>query len=383
MRSFSTALALLTLTSVAIAQTPITSLPYLYDWVNPAPLAKQLDGLTCVGGDGHWGCYIDQNTPMFVVDSGAGLVKTNIKDAAATLFTRVDATGRTLAGGEVFTFQATRNGGPTPTGTVQVYANSTLIKTINVTDLSTTMQSFWAFLPAEVGNSVFTISIVANTNKVVSFDNTNITGGALPITLASFKASFSSQSVTLLWSTLSEINNYGFYVQKSVDNTIWSDIPNSFQPGFGTTTDVHSYSFTDNTTPPGNYYRLRQVDLDGTDHISEVLSMTTAINPQPVVKEFALSQNYPNPFNPKTGIRFSVPTQSGRDGQVSGVSDVSLIVYDVLGREVAVLVNERKAAGTYEVLFDGTGLASGVYIYRLTAGQAESFVASRQMILAK
>jgi hypothetical protein len=111
--------------------------------------------------------------------------------------------------------------------------------------------------------------------------------------------------------------------------------------------------------------------------------MTTAINPQPVVKESALSQNYPNPFNPKTGIRFSVPTQSGRDGQVSGVSDVSLIVYDVLGREVAVLVNERKAAGTYEVLFDGTGLASGVYIYRLTAGQAESFVASRQMILAK
>ena len=109
------------------------------------------------------------------------------------------------------------------------------------------MQSFWAFLPAEVGNSVFTISIVANTNKVVSFDNTNITGGALPITLASFKASFSSQSVTLLWSTLSEINNYGFYVQKSVDNTIWSDIPNSFQPGFGTTVDVHSYSFTDNT----------------------------------------------------------------------------------------------------------------------------------------
>jgi hypothetical protein len=92
---------------------------------------------------------------------------------------------------------------------------------------------------------------------------------------------------------------------------------------------------------------------------------------------FALLQNYPNPFNPKTGIRFQVP----------GVSDVRLSVYDILGREVAVLVNERKAAGTHEVPFDATGLASGVYIYRLTAslpaGQAGSFTATRLMSLVR
>jgi photosystem II stability/assembly factor-like uncharacterized protein len=85
---------------------------------------------------------------------------------------------------------------------------------------------------------------------------------------------------------------------------------------------------------------------------------------------FSLSQNYPNPFNPKTAIRY----------QVSGVSDVKLVVYDLLGREVAVLVNEKKAAGNYEVSFDGARLASGVYFYRLTAG---SFVQSRKMILLK
>jgi M6 family metalloprotease-like protein len=92
--------------------------------------------------------------------------------------------------------------------------------------------------------------------------------------------------------------------------------------------------------------------------VSEVPEVTT------------LNQNYPNPFNPKTGVRY----------QVSGVSDVKITVYDVLGREVAVLVNERKVAGLYEVNFDGSGLASGVYIYRLTAG---SFTQSRKMVLTK
>jgi hypothetical protein len=85
---------------------------------------------------------------------------------------------------------------------------------------------------------------------------------------------------------------------------------------------------------------------------------------------YALDQNYPNPFNPKTGVRYQVP----------GISDVKLVVYDLLGREVAVLLNEKKSPGTYELQFDGSGLASGVYIYRLTAG---SFVASRRMVLLK
>jgi hypothetical protein len=111
-------------------------------------------------------------------------------------------------------------------------------------------------------------------------------------------------------------------------------------------------------------------------------------NSNEIASTYELSQNYPNPFNPKTGIRYSVPTQSGRDlvstggrdGQVSGVSNVKITVYDLLGREIAVLVNERKAAGTYEVSFDGGGLASGVYLYRLTAG---SFSAVKKMVLLK
>jgi gluconolactonase len=95
-------------------------------------------------------------------------------------------------------------------------------------------------------------------------------------------------------------------------------------------------------------------------------------------EHFELQGNYPNPFNPSTGIRFQVP----------GVSDVKVTVFDMLGREVAVLVNEKKAPGSYEVRFDGSGLASGFYFYRLTArqtdgGQAGSYVRTRKMVLVK
>ena len=97
---------------------------------------------------------------------------------------------------------------------------------------------------------------------------------------------------------------------------------------------------------------------------------------------FALGQNYPNPFNPTTGIRYQVGQlgpAGGRTG-VPGVSEVKITVYDVLGREVAVLVDERKPAGTYEVRVDGSELASGMYVYRLIAG---SFVQSRKMLLLR
>jgi hypothetical protein len=87
-------------------------------------------------------------------------------------------------------------------------------------------------------------------------------------------------------------------------------------------------------------------------------------------RSIGLSQNYPNPFNPNSDIRY----------QVSESRSVRLSVFDMLGREVAVLVDEVKSPGTYTVRFDGSGFASGVYYYRLTAGGS---VETRKMILAK
>ena len=106
-----------------------------------------------------------------------------------------------------------------------------------------------------------------------------------------------------------------------------------------------------------------------------VLGVKTANEELPT--EFRLEQNYPNPYNPLTIIKYTV---GGTRDQGSGVSTTRLAVYDVLGREVAVLVNELKAPGNYEVTFDGSGLASGVYMYRLTAG---AYTESRKMVLIR
>jgi hypothetical protein len=98
--------------------------------------------------------------------------------------------------------------------------------------------------------------------------------------------------------------------------------------------------------------------------------------------QFSLSQNYPNPFNPSTTIQYSLPSQrlDGAQGRVGVGSHVTLKVYDVLGREVATLVNETKQPGTYTVQFDGSSLASGVYFYRLHAG---SYTNVKRMLLLR
>ena len=88
------------------------------------------------------------------------------------------------------------------------------------------------------------------------------------------------------------------------------------------------------------------------------------------VTEYSLDQNYPNPFNPSTTINFSVPQNS----------QVTLKIYDVLGKEVSTLINQVVPAGNHEVQFDATGLPSGVYFYNLTAG---NFVENKKMMLMK
>jgi hypothetical protein len=92
---------------------------------------------------------------------------------------------------------------------------------------------------------------------------------------------------------------------------------------------------------------------------------------EPVIPvEFRLEQNYPNPFNPGTTIQFQLPMKS----------HVTLRVYDILGQEVATLINEKREAGICKVQFDGSGLTSGVYICRLVAGD---YVSTKKLLLVK
>ena len=205
---------------------------------------------------------------------------------------------------------------------------------------------------------------------------------ALPIQISSFGGVFDDAgTVTLTWTTQSEIDNYGFEVQRSDNPTEGFVAVSPLIPGHNTTVEPQTYTFVEHAVPPGRwFYRLKSISLDQSvcySGIIEVSNVSGVGQQRGPGREFALLQNYPNPFNPSTTIKYTV---AGGGDQGSGVSDVKITVYDVLGRNVAVLVNERKPAGTHEVSFDAGGLSSGVYLYRLTAGP---FTATKQMVLAK
>ena len=145
-----------------------------------------------------------------------------------------------------------------------------------------------------------------------------------------------------------------------------------FVPGFGTTTEPKSYSFIDEDVIIGTYkYRLKQIDFDGTFTYSNEIKVEVDFTP----KEFILYQNYPNPFNPTTIIKYEIPGQARNDNVL-----VILKVYDVLGNEIATLVNEEKPAGEYEVDWNAGELPSGIYFYQMNAG---SFISIKKMVLLK
>ncbi|MDY0082339.1 MAG: T9SS type A sorting domain-containing protein [Ignavibacteriaceae bacterium] len=204
----------------------------------------------------------------------------------------------------------------------------------------------------------------------------------IPVELFSFTASVLENKVELNWSTATETNNSGFEIlkKKSGDRSQESEWENiGFVPGHGTTIETQHYSFTDNHVNPGKYqYRLKQIDFDGTFEYSKTIEVE--VNSP---TKFYLEQNYPNPFNPSTKIKYSIPSVTLRQAQSDNW--VTLKVYDVLGNEVATLVNEYKPAGTYEVNFnsnsdEGQNLSSGIYFYQLKAGD---FVQSKKMMYLK
>ena len=200
----------------------------------------------------------------------------------------------------------------------------------------------------------------------------------LPIQLANFTATIvNGGHVRLDWTTLSEINNYGFEAQRGPGaQGEFQTIPNSFVPGHGTTNEPHTYAYTDTTTSAGQWrYRLKQTDLDGTIHFGpEVAVVVTDVGETQIPKAFALQQNYPNPFNPSTTIRYELPE----------AAHVTLKIWNTLGEEVATLVDRVEEAGYKSVVWRGENVASGVYFYRIvaTAGRT-NFTDVRKMLILK
>ncbi|MCW9065553.1 MAG: T9SS type A sorting domain-containing protein [Ignavibacteriaceae bacterium] len=242
-------------------------------------------------------------------------------------------------------------------------------------------------------NYTYRIATISGGGVILSHYGNEATAyvpSVVPVELQNFYTEVTDNNVFLNWTTATETNNSGFEIERT------SPLPSPYQgeggeagrgwetvgfvPGFGNTTEVHHYSFVDESLQTGKYqYRLKQIDFDGVFEYSNTTEVSIV-----APAEFALEQNFPNPFNPSTKIKFEIPSVTL--SEVEG-SLVTLKVYDILGSEVATLVNENIPAGTHEVEFNAeshTGevrnLPSGVYIYTLVAG---SFVESKKMLLLK
>ena len=224
------------------------------------------------------------------------------------------------------------------------------------------------------GTAATTGSITSAT-AFTSLANTTFTLGStgtnpLPVELSSFSAVVLENGVRLSWRTETEVNNYGFDVERKIlkqvqnDNDNWEKI--GIVNGNGNSNSPKNYSYVDDNITAGKYsYRLKQIDNDGQFEYSKTVEVDLG-----GVKKFELSQNYPNPFNPITTIRFSLPE----------ASTVKLTIYNILGQEIKTLLNEYKEAGIHTVNFDASEINSGMYIYKLEAG---NFVQTRKMTLVK
>ncbi|MCC6254709.1 MAG: T9SS type A sorting domain-containing protein [Ignavibacteriaceae bacterium] len=269
------------------------------------------------------------------------------------------------------------NGGLTSTDLTFNYLDADVIGDETQYELSR-YSSGWAFPTGTnntpdydfINNTVFISGISSFSDWTLGFPP------ALPVELSSFSAAIIGSTVKLNWKTATEINNYGFEVERKVgsqQSTVSNYEKIGFVNGNGNSNSPKDYSFVDNNLPAGRQgvssgkysYRLKQIDNDGQFEYSKIIDVD--ING---VKKFELSQNYPNPFNPATTISFSLPE----------ASNVKLTLYNLLGQEIETLVNGFKESGVHTVHFNASKLNSGIYIYKI---ETNGLTQTRKMTLVK
>ncbi|MEO8400099.1 MAG: T9SS type A sorting domain-containing protein [Ignavibacteriaceae bacterium] len=204
--------------------------------------------------------------------------------------------------------------------------------------------------------------------SVSSFSD--FTGGepeVLPVELKNFSMDIINNKVKLLWQTITEVNSYGFEIEKCPETSKgkWQKI--GFVRSKGNSNTINNYEFFDESKnfTEKIYYRLKQIDNNGNFKYSKIVKINFNIE-----YKFELSQNYPNPFNPSTNIRYSVGSKQF----------ITLKIYDILGNEIITLVNKEQQAGNYEAELDASKLPSGIYFYKL---KTADFVLTKKMILLK
>jgi hypothetical protein len=198
----------------------------------------------------------------------------------------------------------------------------------------------------------------------------------LPVELSTFDAAIEKNNVKIRWITESEINNAGFHLYRSkATDGPFEQINGALIPGAGNSTEPREYSFIDNRVEPDQdyHYKLADVDIYGKTQWHGPISVNTAALNIP--DEYQLKQNYPNPFNPTTTIQYALPEDQ----------HVQLEIFNTRGEKVKTLVNAFKAAGTFQIQWDGsddqgTLMPTGLYFYKLKAG---SFQHIRKMLFTK
>ena len=296
------------------------------------------------------------------VSSATYTISINLNGLPSSSSSTVDLAGTALPAGATGAFTS---------GSLTVSGGNTVALPGGVTSGTITL-TITNLVTTPVGTTTGITLLFSNlSNATTTISGTYTVSAALPVELTSFTATETSALSTLHWQTATEVNNYGFDIEKAVFSKRSSDISwkkVGFVEGVGNSNSPKEYSFTDKNISSGKYsYRLKQIDRDGKFIYSSEVEVTVA-----VPKLFALAQNYPNPFNPTTTISYQLPANSF----------TTLKVYDALGKEVATLVNEMKEAGSYDVQLSTNNyqLSSGVYFYKMTTGK---FSAVKKLILLK
>lgn len=289
--------------------------------------------------------------------------------------------GSLLIAANSYTFGGTPNafGPPITFTTPYAYSGGDLLVELRHSGFTGTTRTNDAIITSTLGygtsfSACWTGNYTGTTGTQGNFCVIQLNDDITPVELTSFVSSTIKNNVTLRWTTETEINNSGFDIErKSVipnQQSNWAKIGNI--TGYGNSNEQKNYSFIDNRLQTGKYtYRLKQMDYNGSYEYFTLGNEVEIGTPN----EFSLSQNYPNPFNPITKINYEIPYDS----------KVTLSIFDVLGRETSILVNNYlQKAGFYTVEFNGSNLISGTYFYRLTAQSSDkNFVATRTMVLIK
>jgi hypothetical protein len=256
--------------------------------------------------------------------------------------------------------------------TLAVSGTNLFAGTLGGVFLSTNNGTNWTAVNTGLTNNQIATFAVSGNNIFVGTHGNGVLmkplNEILPVELVSFNVTFGDKIVTISWSTATEVNNYGFEIERRFFGETqqkWAKI--AFIEGAGSSSSPKQYSYTDQHLSAGRYaYRLKQIDSDGSFKYS--MSVEVEVNFRPTA--FSLAQNFPNPFNPSTTISFDLPSQSF----------VSLKIFDLIGREVATIVSEELSAGSHSRQWNATGMPSGVYFYRLQAG---SFTGTKKLLLLK